>query len=133
MSMIKYLPWVGWLLLAAMTSLYLGKRDDLAAQIESCNTDKVQAVADAEKAVREALVAAQERERVEAVERVRRAQAAAVRASEARLEAQQQADRAQATIRRLMREVGENETVEIEQACLAVDVPADIINDLRVR
>lgn len=127
----KVIPWAGYPLALALFWFWLEGRENLAAQVEICNNQKLQAVADAERTVREALAAATERERVAAMERVRRAQAAAESATAARLEAEEQASRAQATIRRLMREVNENENVTVEQACLAVDVPADIVSSLR--
>lgn len=127
----KLVPWIGYPLAIGLFWLWLEGRDTLAAQVESCNTDKIRAVADAEKTVREALQGAQERERTAATERLRRATEAAERAVAARLEAEQRAERARATIRRLMQEMDTDEPIEIEQACLAVELPADLVDSLR--
>lgn len=127
----KIVPWAGYPIALALFWFWMEGRENLAAQVESCNTDKIRSVAEAERTVREALAAATERERAAVAERLRRAQAATETATAARLEAEAQADRAQATIRRLMREVSEDEDVEIEQACLAVDVDSNALDSLR--
>ena len=131
MSMIKYLPWIGWVLLAAMTSLYLGKRDELAESIEACNADKLQSVAEAEKLTRETLQASLDR-------RLRELEAAALAESEARriaeaarLRAEAGAQDAQDTIRRLTAEARGAENATIEQECLLTAVPVDLVSILR--
>ncbi len=127
----KLIPWAGYPLALAFFWFWIEGRENLAAQMESCNTDKITAVAEAERVAREAEAAASARERVEAEERIRRARAAAESAEAARLAAEEQAQRAQETIRKLMREITEDENVQIEQACLAVDCPTDILDSLR--
>ena len=131
MSMIKYLPWIGWGLLMVMTSLYLGKRDELAESIELCNSQKLESIAQAEKIAREALQEAHSR-RLSELEGLVLAESRARRiAEQARLAAESGATDAQNTIRRLTLEARNAETRTIEQECLLVEVPSELLQDLR--
>ena len=84
-----------------------------------------------DKAVYQALQASLEQRLAELERMAQDAQIARNIAEAARLEAEAGAEDAQATIRRLMREAGENETVSLEMACLNTTVPADAISGLR--
>lgn len=107
--------------LAAMTGLYLGKRDDLAQAIEQCNTAIVQAVADAEKVVREATVRAySERLAKEAQRADREAKAREIAQAEA-----QAANARPAKVRTVLKEVAS------ANACLDTDMPAAVLDSLR--
>lgn len=125
----KLLPYLGWPIAALLFTFWLGLKEDLAQQVELCNQDKLQTIAVAERQAREALQGSYER-------RLTELEGIAMRESEARRSAEIAAEQAsvgaaeaQATIRRLMRETG-NES-SLEEACLVVDVPALALDGLR--
>ena len=126
---LKFAP---YLALIGMTVLYLGKRDDLAEAIESCNSDKLRAIAEAEAITREALQAAQERRLAEIEAMVKAEKEARRQATLARTALESEAAAAQDTIRRLRREAQNAETRTLEQECLLAPVPADILDRLRL-
>ncbi len=82
--LLKFGPWIA---LAAMTALYLGKRDDLATEIEAANTRVMASVAEAEKITREAIEKA-------ADDRIAQTAALALSAQKARDEANEKAEAA---------------------------------------
>jgi len=127
----RFLPYAGWPLAAIIFWFWLEGKENLAREIERCNTDKMAAVAEAEALARTALQASLEQRLAELERMAQDAQIARNIAEAARLEAEAGAEDAQATIRRLMREAGENETVSLEMACLNTTVPADAISGLR--
>jgi len=128
---IKLLPYAGWPLAALMFWFWLEGRENLAREVERCNTDKIATVAEAEAAARRALQSSFER-RVRDLERLAQDEREARELAEmARADAQAGAETAQATIRRLMNEANTDETVTIEHACLNTDIPADALSVLR--
>ena len=64
---IRLLPYAGWPLALFVGWLWIGAKEDLATEIERCNTDKMAAVAAAEKVTRETLQAAHDRKVAELV------------------------------------------------------------------
>lgn len=66
MTLLKYLPYAGWPLAGLIFWFWLGVKEDLAAEIERCNTDKLKSALEAERATREIQLAA-ERERAQQI------------------------------------------------------------------
>ena len=127
---IRLLPYAGWPLAALMVWFYLGTRDELVKEVEACNTRTITTVAEAEAEARRALQASFEL-RVRELELLAQGEREARTIAElAASEARAGAETAQATIRRLMQEANDDETVTIERACLNVDIPADILRVL---
>lgn len=129
--LIKVIPWAGYGVAAIMFWFWLGLKEDLAQQIELCNQQKLQSVAEAEHLARESLQASLDK-------RLRELEALAVSESNARqmaeaarLAAESGANDAQATIRRLTEEARHAETATIEQQCLTVSVDSSILASLR--
>ena len=127
----KALPYLGYPLAALMFFFWLGLKEDLAQQVELCNQQKLQSVAEAERLTRETLQASLDR-------RLRELEAAALAESEARriaeaarLRAEAGAQDAQDTIRRLTAEARGAENATIEQECLLTAVPVDLVSILR--
>ena len=123
--LLKFGPWIA---LAAMTALYLGKRDDLASAIEQCNTDKMASIAEAERLTRETI------ERVNA-ERIAQLQAIAMSETQARQVAEGIAENAIAGTaeveqrnRELQLEVFNAELIPDSAECLNVFVPARMLH-----
>jgi hypothetical protein len=107
--------------LVVMTNLYLGARDDLARQTEECNTDKITAIAEAEKVTREALAAAHR----DALAQLARQAEAADRAREIAEEVAREAAARPVEVREVIREVYD------EDQCLGAPVPGAILDSLR--
>ena len=127
----KLIPWAGYPIAVLMFTFWLGLKEDLAQQVELCNQQKLQSVAEAEKLTRETLQASLDR-------RLRELEAAALAESEARriaeaarLRAEAGAQDAQDTIRRLTAEARGAENATIEQECLLTEVPTEILTGLR--
>ena len=121
----------GYAAAAVLLWLFIGAKSDIKAEIERCNTDKLRAVAEAENIARETLQESMDR-RLRDLEAMAMAESAARRDAElARDMAESNANNAQDTIRRLMREAANDETTTIERACLNVDLPADALDGLR--
>lgn len=128
--MIKYLPYVGWPIAVALFLFWLDGRENLAKEIERCNSDKLQSIAAAERAVRERLENAHAKELADAAHRLWKEQNARHIADAARHAAEKQAAEAQALIRDLMNEDSQDET-DVGKACMHIDVPADIVDRLQ--
>lgn len=115
---LKFGPWVA---LVAMVILYLGKRDDLAAQVEACNASKLASVAEARRITQEA----QERafgERIAQLERIADQREVARRiAEEARIEAENRPEKVRTVIER----------VRLQDACIDTSVHPDLLGCLR--
>ena len=116
------MPWLtvgGWAGTLMFFAMYLGIRDDLAAEVERCNTDKLAAVAAAERVARDAMAEAMgdalaERDRqLEAAERAREIAQEAARLAESRVP----------------------EVIEViresTDACITAAVPDNIVDRLR--
>ena len=48
----RLLPWAGWVLAGLIFWFWLGAKEDLAAEVERCNSDKLSAIAEAENITR---------------------------------------------------------------------------------
>lgn len=104
-----------------MTWLWLGARDDAAAERAECNARVAQSVVDAEKAVRIALEAAQQEE----IDRLGRlAEEAARRMREAEA-ARLAAESRPPVVREVIREVA------VENPCIDTAVPDAVLDSLR--
>ena len=126
----RLIPWAGYPIAALLFWFWLGERDSVIEERESCNTDKITAVAEAEAAARRALQASFEL-RVRELELLAQGEREAREMAElAASEARTGAETAQATIRRLMNETENDETVTIERVCLNTAIPADILRVL---
>lgn len=120
---LRLLPWAGWPLAAAIFVLWLDARDDLAAEIERCNADKLASIAEAERIVRTASKEAYEARLAELTRR-------AAKANEAREIAERAAQEArERTIetRTIVREIASADP----EGCLNQPLPAVIIDSLR--
>ena len=104
-----------------MTWLYLGARDDLAAELERCNADKLAAVVEAEKVAREATEAAMAVRIAELARQAALERSAREIAERARAEAEARPERVRTVIRR----------VADVDACISADVPRAVIDSLR--
>lgn len=107
--------------LVVMTGLYLDKRDDYAAQVETCNASKLAAVAEAEKITRESLEAATARRLSDMARQADAAERARQIAENARIEAESRPER----VRTIIREVAS------ANACLDTAMPVELLNSLR--
>ena len=108
--------------LVVMTGLYLDKRDDFAAQVEQCNADKLEAVAEAERITREAQEAAIQTRLTELARQVNAADEARRVAEAARREAESRPPEVREVIRR----------VSDANACLDTGMPDAVIDSLRL-
>lgn len=131
MIWLRLLPWAGWPLLAVMTWLYLGQRDETAKQVELCNAQKLTAIVQAERIARERLSEAHRREleQRDAIIRAERSALAAARSDAER--AHISASEASATIERLKQAAEDSDDATIEQVCLLTPVPVDLVDSLR--
>ena len=118
-----YVAGLGWLCAALLGYMYLQKRDDLAEGRELCNTQKAQAVAEAERITREVTAAAMQENLARMEQMVAQERMARQRADEARIIAE---DRA-ATVRTIIREISS----EDPQSCLNDSVPPAILDGMR--
>ena len=130
---IKLIPWAGWPLAALMFFFWVGLKEDLAQQVEICNVQKLETIAAAERMSREALLNAREREQIERDSIIQAEREARLQANLARETAELKADEAQAIIRRLIEEAGNNEDATVAQVCLNTDVPDSILDSIRVQ
>jgi hypothetical protein len=121
----------GYAIAVVLFFLLLNAKEDLGIAEEECNTRIAVSVAEAEKVAREATQSALERRLAQLEAMARDEREAASLANMAREDALREAESAQATIRRLIAEAGEDETAPIEQACLAISVPDAITDGLR--
>ena len=116
------MPWLtigGWAGTALFFFMYLGLRDDLASEVEQCNTDKITAVAEAERVTREMLNEVHQNALAELARQTDRAERAREIAEEAARIAESRPPRVVEVIR------------ESDDACLDAVIPADITDSLR--
>jgi len=105
-----------------MTTFYINAKSDIKAEIERCNTEKVQAVQDATELLRQAEIA-------NYTARIAELEAIAVSESQARLIAQEAAVEAQnrsQRVKTVIKEVAAN-----GDSCLNQPVPGPILDSLR--
>jgi len=107
--------------LALMTGLYLDKRDDYASAVESCNSDKLAAVAEAERITRDTIEAAAARNIAAAEQQAEAARRARAIAEEARRQAEARPERVREVIRR----------VADADACIDTAVHGELVDSLR--
>jgi len=118
------MPWVtigGYAAAAVLLWLWLETRDDLAAEVERCNVDKIQSILDAEILLREADREAAEATAAELARQLTLEQKARQIADTAAREAESRPVR----VRTVIREVAS------ENLCLDTAVPAAVLNELR--
>lgn len=112
----------GWTAAAVTGWLWLGARDDVARQTEACNTDKVAAVAEAERVARAA-----EREAADAeILRLNQRIADEANAREIAQEAARAAESRPPVVREVIRRVAD------ANACMDTAIPADVIDAFRM-
>lgn len=107
--------------LVIMTGLYLDKRDDYAAAVESCNADKLVAIAQAERVTRETVEAAAARRIADLEQQTLDAGRARAIAEAAQREAEARPER----VRTVIREVAANDS------CIDTRVPDALVDSLR--
>lgn len=114
----------GYAAAAILGGLWLGARDDLAHEIEACNTRAVAAVAESERAVRVELESAhnEEKERLRVI--ARQQQEARIIVSEALREAESKPERVRTVIKEVPRE-------ELAGQCLDMPMPDNVALGLR--
>lgn len=121
MALLRFLPYAGWPLAAILGWMWLEAREDLAAEKERCNADKLSAIVEAEKITREA----QERafgQRIAQLERIADQREVARRiAEEARIEAENRPEKVRTVIER----------VRLQDACIDTSVHPDLLGCLR--
>lgn len=114
----------GYVAAVALFWLWLGAREDLASEIDACNTRAVEAVAEAERAARQA-----EREATQAeIDRQRRIAASQAKAREIVAEALREAEAREPEIREVVKNVPR---VELAAQCLDLPVPDFVARRLR--
>lgn len=101
--------------------LWLGARDDVAAAIESCNTDKMRAISEAERITRETERAASDREILQLRQIISDAEKAREIAIRAAREAESRPVRVQEVVRR----------VADRDACIDLSLPDELVRSLR--
>ena len=111
----------GYAAALALLWLFIGAKSDIKAEIERCNTEKAQAVAEAHSLVRDAQIAAMERHMDDLEAMVAEADEARLVAEAARDEALKRPER----VRTVIREVASAD------ACIDTAVPAAVIDSLR--
>lgn len=127
----KLLPYAGWPLAALIFWMWLGGREDLAAEVERCNSDKLLAIAQAEQVARQALQDAQDAHQRELARLAVEAQGAVNESREGREAALRKAAAAQRIIDELTRTIENEHNAPIAQVCLRADVPVTILDGLR--
>ena len=116
------MPWLtvgGWAGTAFFFFMYLGVRDDLASEVEQCNTDKIAAVAEAERLTRTTLEKAHADTLAQLARQAERADTARAIAEEAARIAESRPPEVIEVIR--------NST----DACVSAPVDPDILDRLR--
>ena len=119
--MVRFLPYAGWPLAVLLFFLWLDGRENLAAEVERCNADKMAAVAEAEAITRQATEAnlqARLTELAEIAERERHARAIAE-------EARAIAESRPVEVREIIRRVAD------ANACMDTDIPSVVLDELR--
>lgn len=107
--------------LIVMTWLYMGKRDELAAEIERCNTDKMASIAEAQRITREATTGALESRIAQLEGTALSAQKARDIAVQARIEAENKPERVRTVYQRIID----------EDACAVVAYNPDLLRCVR--
>ncbi len=111
----------GWVAAGVFCWLWIGAKEDLAAEIERCNTDKVSAIAMAEDIARQAEREAAGRRLADLEQRIDDAEKARLVAVRAAAEAQSRPMRVQEVVRR----------VADENLCIDLPVPGAVLDELR--
>ncbi|MCP4935568.1 MAG: hypothetical protein GY927_15530 [bacterium] len=113
--------------------MLLNTTERLGGEREQCNTDKIKAIAEAERLARQASDAAYKRQLdKEAIMRKQAENArrlAEMRTSDARSDA----DQAQTTIQRLIREAEETTNAPLPKVCLVTDWDSDGLDAIRMQ
>lgn len=99
--------------------MYLDKRDDLAREIERCNTDKMTSIAAAEKLTRETIEAATAKQMADLAALAAKEVVARQIAEDARKLAESRPEKIRIVIQKS------------EDGCLLESVPLEILNELR--
>ena len=127
---LKFAPWLGWPIAAMLFWFWIGAKENLAAEVERCNADKLSAIAEAEQVAREATQRAAQ-QRISMLERqAERERKAREIAAQTASDAESRARGAQQTIRELMARAPQESDIDPKD-CLNVPVPGDIIDSLR--
>ena len=129
---IRLLPYAGWPLALLVGWLWIDAKEDLATEIERCNTDKLAAVAAAEKVTRETLQAAHDRKVAELVRQAETANRAREIADEERDRATSGTTQRDETITRLMLEASIDDIPDSKE-CLNVFALNSSLDGMRVR
>ena len=111
----------GWVGLAAMTGLYLGKRDDLAKEIEACNTRVQASIADA----RQVTLEATERAYKARLDKLAAQAESEAKARTALQQALEVAESRPPVVRTVVREVSKT------NACIDTLIPDALVDSLR--
>lgn len=111
----------GYASAAVLLWLLLETREELGAQIEQCNTEKITAIAEAERLTREVLDAAHAEQIAQLQSRLQAERNARVIAEEARVEAESRIPE----VRTIIREVAS------ENSCIDTIIPGAVIERLR--
>jgi hypothetical protein len=122
LAYLKLLPWAGWGLAALLFWLWLGVREDLAAEIERCNSDKLASIAAAEQITREAVSEAAERR----LSQLRHQLTLEQNAREVAEETARLAESRPVEVREIIRRVAD------ENLCLDTAVPDELVDALRL-
>ncbi len=128
---LKLLPYAGWPLAAMMFFFWLGAREDLAASVADCNTDKLAVIAEAEQETRELLQASFTRREAVLIQQRAAAEDARLYAEMRRADAVSDTADREAKIRRLMMEAGTDEIPDSNE-CLNVFVHNDALDGVRM-
>ena len=104
-----------------MTWLWLGARDDIAAEKAACNARIAESAAEAENAVRAALTDAHKKERIRLIQQAENAALAQAQAEAARIEAESRPP----IVKEVIREVS------VENPCIDTAVPDAVLDSLR--
>ena len=119
----KLLPYAGWPLAAMMFWFWLEGRENLAKEVERCNTDKIATVAEAEAAARRAIQASYAQRLRDLELEAQNEREARALAEMARLEAESKPP----ITRTIVREIANADP----ESCLNAAVPAAIIDSVR--
>lgn len=119
--LLRLLPYAGWPLAGVLFWFWLGAREDLAAEIERCNVDKLASIAKAEQVAREATEAAHLRRITELESQAQRERKAREIAEAARIEAENRPVEVRTVIQR----------IADEHACLTTLIPDAVVDRLR--
>ena len=122
MVLLRLLPFAGWPLAAIVFWLWLGVRDDLAAEVERCNTDKLTSVLAAERISSQAQREAAKERIIQLTQQVALEKKAAQIANDAAIAAESRPVEVREVIKR----------VSDANLCLKTDIPADLVDALRL-